>query len=92
MQFSILAAVLAATIGKYSDAVRSEIPATRSFFYVGGRYDNDGDGGHVFRDQMYVEKLAPVKGPWRDTPIVMIHGMAQTGTVRSISVEFRKPC
>ncbi|KAI1062706.1 hypothetical protein LB506_006290 [Fusarium annulatum] len=80
MQFSILAAVIAATIGKYSDAVRSEIPATRSFFYVGGRYDDDGDGGHVFRDQMYVEKLAPVKGAWKDTPIVMIHGMAQTGT------------
>ncbi|KAF5546602.1 adenylosuccinate lyase [Fusarium mexicanum] len=80
MQFSILAAIVAATIGKYSDAVRSEIPATRSFFYVGGRYDSDGDGGHVFRDQMYVEKLAPVKGAWKDTPIVMIHGMAQTGT------------
>ncbi|KAF5682031.1 fusarubin cluster-esterase [Fusarium denticulatum] len=80
MQFSILAAIIAATIGKYSDAVRSEIPATRSFFYVGGRYDDDGDGGHVFRDQMYVEKLAPVKGAWKDTPIVMIHGMAQTGT------------
>ncbi|KAF5558172.1 adenylosuccinate lyase [Fusarium napiforme] len=80
MQFSIIAAIIAATIGKYSDAVRSEIPATRSFFYVGGRYDNDGDGGHVFRDQMYVEKLAPVKGAWKDTPIVMIHGMAQTGT------------
>ncbi|PNP85968.1 hypothetical protein FNYG_01024 [Fusarium nygamai] len=80
MQFSILAAIIAATIGKYSDAVRSEIPATRSFFYVGGRYDDDGDGGHVFRDQMYVEKLAPVKGAWKDAPIVMIHGMAQTGT------------
>ncbi|SCO85818.1 fusarubin cluster-esterase [Fusarium oxysporum] len=80
MQFSILAAIVAATIGKYSDAVRSEIPATRSFFYVGGRYDDDGDGGHVFRDQMYVEKLTPVKGARKDTPIVMIHGMAQTGT------------
>ncbi|KAF5587821.1 fusarubin cluster-esterase [Fusarium pseudocircinatum] len=80
MQFSILAAIIAATIGKYSDAVRSEISATRSFFYVGGRYDDDGDGGHVFRDQMYVEKLAPVRGAWKDTPIVMIHGMAQTGT------------
>ncbi|KAF5249700.1 hypothetical protein FANTH_5008 [Fusarium anthophilum] len=80
MQFSILAAIIAATIGKYSDAVRSEIPATRSFFYVGGRYDHDGDGGHVFRDQMYVEKLAPIRGAWKDTPIVMIHGMAQTGT------------
>ncbi|KAF5599263.1 adenylosuccinate lyase [Fusarium pseudoanthophilum] len=80
MQFSIIAAIIAATIGKYPDAVRSEKPATRSFFYVGGRYDDDGDGGHVFRDQMYVEKLAPVNGAWKDTPIVMIHGMAQTGT------------
>ncbi|KAF4446285.1 fusarubin cluster-esterase [Fusarium austroafricanum] len=80
MQFSILAAHLAATIGKYSDVVSGEIPATRSFFYAGGRYDDDGEGGHIFRDQMYVEKLTPVKGAWKDTPIVMIHGMAQTGT------------
>ncbi|KAJ4266113.1 hypothetical protein NW762_004091 [Fusarium torreyae] len=87
MLFSILAALYAATIGKNSDAVtparvghEAEIPATRSFFYAGGRYVDDGDGGHIFRDQMYVEKLVPANGPSKETPIVMIHGMAQTGT------------
>lgn len=42
---------------------------------------DDGQGGRVFRGQMYVEKLVPPKGPSKDTPIVMIHGVAQTGTV-----------
>ncbi|KAF5662742.1 fusarubin cluster-esterase [Fusarium heterosporum] len=84
MYLSILGALFAATIGKLSDVVGVqrdvEIPAVRSFFYVGGRYVDDGDGGHVFRDQMYVEKLVPSMGAWKDTPIVMIHGVAQTGT------------
>ena len=39
----------------------SEGPATRTFFYVGGGYTSDGDGGHFWKDQMYVEKLVPVK-------------------------------
>jgi hypothetical protein len=30
---------------------------------------------------MYVERLVPVEGPYQDTPIVLIHGQAQTGTV-----------
>jgi hypothetical protein len=90
MNFSILAAVIAATIGKYSDVVtralvahdvNSEVPAIRSFFYTGGQYVDDGEGGHVFRGQMYIEKLVPAKGPIKETPIVMIHGVAQTGTV-----------
>ncbi|KAG8667680.1 hypothetical protein FPOAC2_12863 [Fusarium poae] len=89
MNFSILAAVIAATIGKYSDVVtralvahdvNSEVPAIRSFFYTGGQYVDDGEGGHVFRGQMYIEKLVPAKGPIKETPIVMIHGVAQTGT------------
>ncbi|KAG5663452.1 hypothetical protein KAF25_001388 [Fusarium avenaceum] len=84
MYVSILGALFAATVGKLSDAVgvrrHNEIPAVRSFFYSGGRYVDDGDGGHVFRDQMYVERLVPATGAWKDTPIVMIHGVAQTGT------------
>jgi hypothetical protein len=90
MNLGILAAAFAATIGKYSDIVtravaahetNSEVPAIRSFFYTGGQYVDDGQGGHVFRGQMYVEKLVPPKGPSKDTPIVLIHGVAQTGTV-----------
>lgn len=60
-----------------------EAPYRRSYFYVGGRYVDDGAGGHLFQDQMYVEKLAHVDGPSQPTPIVIIHGQGQTGTVRS---------
>lgn len=43
---------------------------------------DDGAGGHIFRDQMYVEKLQPAGGATNKTPVVFIHGQAQTGTVR----------
>ncbi|KAK1999391.1 alpha/beta-hydrolase [Colletotrichum falcatum] len=58
----------------------SEAPYVRSYFYVGGGYVDDGSGGHIFRDQMYVEKLVPALGVSQSTPIVLIHGQAQTGT------------
>jgi hypothetical protein len=38
----------------------AEIPYSRKYFYVGGRYASDGKGEHVFVDQMYVEQLTPV--------------------------------
>ncbi|KAK1981810.1 Alpha/Beta hydrolase protein [Colletotrichum cereale] len=57
-----------------------EAPYVRSYFYVGGGYVDDGSGGHIFRDQMYVEKLLPVHGISQSTPIVLIHGQAQTGS------------
>ncbi|OLN97890.1 putative secreted lipase-like protein 3 [Colletotrichum chlorophyti] len=60
--------------------VDSETPHIRSYFYVGGGYVDDGAGGHIFRDQMYVEKLLPVGGVSQETPIVLIHGQAQTGS------------
>ncbi|TKW50668.1 putative secreted lipase [Colletotrichum tanaceti] len=60
--------------------VDSEVPYIRSYFYVGGGYVDDGAGGHIFRDQMYVEKLLPVHGVSQETPIVLIHGQAQTGS------------
>jgi hypothetical protein len=50
---------------------------------VGGGYVNDGAGGEIFRGQMYVERLVPVEGASQTTPIVFIHGQAQTGTVSS---------
>ncbi|EFQ34508.1 hypothetical protein CGRA01v4_13876 [Colletotrichum graminicola] len=62
------------------DSVDSEVPYVRSYFYVGGGYVDDGSGGHIFRDQMYVEKLLPVLGVTQSTPIVLIHGQAQTGS------------
>lgn len=53
-----------------------EAPYLRDYFYVGGGYVDDGSGSgeHIFRDQMYVERLEPVGGATQTTPIVMIHG------------------
>ncbi|UKZ76317.1 hypothetical protein TrVFT333_004019 [Trichoderma virens FT-333] len=69
----------AASSGSVS-AASSEVAAIRTFFYTGGGYVDDGAGGHIFREQMYVERLQPAKGVSRATPIVFIHGQAQTGT------------
>lgn len=66
--------------------VDSEVPYIRSYFYVGGGYVDDGSGGHIFRDQMYVEKLLPTFGVTQETPIVLIHGQAQTGTVSALQI------
>ncbi|KAL1886927.1 hypothetical protein Cpir12675_006848 [Ceratocystis pirilliformis] len=56
-----------------------EIAAIRTFFYVGGGYEVVGSG-HLYTNQMYIEKLVPVHGVTKRTPIVLIHGQAQTGT------------
>ncbi|PNY25250.1 Uncharacterized protein TCAP_04823 [Tolypocladium capitatum] len=57
-----------------------EVPYIRTYFYAGGAYVEDGHGGHVFRNQMYVEKLLPVNGATQNTPVVLIHGKGMTGT------------
>ena len=36
---------------------------------------------HIFKDQMYVEKLVPQGGAKQREPIIFVHGQAQTGTV-----------
>ncbi|KAB8077207.1 Alpha/Beta hydrolase protein [Aspergillus leporis] len=61
-------------------AAQGEVAYHRSYMYVGGQYVEDGSGGHVFTDQMYVEKLTPTQGATKKHPIVFIHGQAQTGT------------
>lgn len=57
--------------------------ASREYFYIGGSYVNTSTG-HLFMDQMYVEKLSPT-APSQPYPVVLIHGQAQTGTVSSIA-------
>src|SRR5690242_11523601 len=61
----------------------TETAAVRTYFYVGGGYTEDGAGGHIFKDQMYVEKLTPAtsrRTKQNPSPIVLIHGQGQTGT------------
>lgn len=62
------------------DTTAGETPVSREYFYAGGRYADDGTGQHIFRDQMYVEKLSPSVDCPKPCPLVFIHGQAQTGT------------
>lgn len=65
-----------------NDGTKSvEAFAAREYFYVGGSYVNT-TSGHLFANQMYVEKLIPKKSTQK-YPLVFIHGQAQTGTVSS---------
>lgn len=48
---------------------------------LGLRAGQDGTGMHLYRDQMYVESLTPQGGVQHTTPIVFVHGQAQTATV-----------
>lgn len=82
--FAILAAAICVEAYKnVSSSVNftSEVPYIRDYFYAGGRYVPYETGGHVFEDQIYVERLNPVGGATKQTPLVLIHGNAQTGTV-----------
>lgn len=82
MKYFAVTVTCAALLACLSASCDSEVPAVRSYFYIGGQYDEDDDaGGHIFRDQMYVERLQPVDGPTNESPIVLIHGQGQTGTV-----------
>jgi hypothetical protein len=74
-------ALLTCIVSAHNDRpAEPESPAVRIFFYVGGGYSDDGSGGHIFKDQMYVEKLSPVSNKRKQSsPIVFIHGQGQTG-------------
>ncbi|EXJ67839.1 uncharacterized protein A1O5_09185 [Cladophialophora psammophila CBS 110553] len=59
-----------------------ETPCHRQYFYVGGVYEEDKStsfGGHVMRDQTYVECLTPLGGAIREHPLVFVHGGGQSG-------------
>ena len=75
---------LAATAACYNISESRETPYVRNYFYAGGEYVSDGDGGHIFHNQMYVERLSPLGGATKPFPMVFIHGQAQTGTVRRL--------
>ena len=61
-------------------ACPSSTPSFRNFFYIGGGYDTEPDGTHLWRNQMYVEHLSPVQIT-QSLPIILIHGQGQSGTV-----------
>lgn len=85
--FVLLSTLVYAAFGSctfnYTDSPDSDGEALyiRNYFYVGGEYVLDESGGHVFQDQMYVERLTPLGGPRYQTPLVLIPGAGQTGTV-----------
>ena len=61
-------------------AACSSTPSFRNFFYIGGGYDTEPDGTHIWRNQMYVEHLSPIHVT-QSLPIILIHGQGQSGTV-----------
>ncbi|KAI5200706.1 alpha/beta-hydrolase [Aureobasidium subglaciale] len=63
-----------------SPNLNEEVPYIRNYFYVGGKYVSDERGSYTFRDHMYVERLTPVGGARKQTPLVFIPGAGQTGT------------
>lgn len=81
--FVVTLALLSSRVGATpSTAFPVEIPASRSYFYVGGSYVTTSTGT-LFENQMYVEKLLPLV-PTQPYPLVFIHGQAQTGTVSHV--------
>lgn len=64
-----------------SPNLNEEVPCIRNYFYVGGKYVPDESGSYTFQDHMYVERLAPLGGARKQTPLVFIPGAGQTGTV-----------
>lgn len=80
---ALLASLVCALLTLASNEPSPESPYTRDYFYVGGRYVVDDTGQHTFREQMYVEHLAPIYAASHEYPLVFIHGQVQTGTVRA---------
>ncbi|KAI5243154.1 alpha/beta-hydrolase [Aureobasidium subglaciale] len=64
-----------------SPNLNEEVPCIRNYFYVGGKYVPDESGSYTFQDHMYVERLTPLGGARKQTPLVFIPGAGQTGTV-----------
>ena len=65
-------------------------PRFRDYFYIGGQYvqfNSSNGGGSYFHNQMYVEKLSPVRERVQPYPIVFVHGGGQTGTVSSMLLQ-----
>lgn len=69
---------LAALIALATTALAQHTPATREYFYVGGKYSGS-PGSEMMTGQMYVEVLRPASIT-RKYPLVFFHGLGQTAT------------
>lgn len=58
----------------------SETAYKRDVFWVGGKYVNAAIGLLTY-DQIYVEKLTPVRGVNQPYPVVLFHGGGISGAV-----------
>ncbi|PGH08833.1 hypothetical protein AJ79_05837 [Helicocarpus griseus UAMH5409] len=65
--------------GQHPAIISAEAGHRREYFYAGGGYVNT-KNGHIFQNQMYVEKLSPIGGSTREYPVVLLHGGGQSGT------------
>ncbi|KAK2761227.1 hypothetical protein FQN54_001749 [Arachnomyces sp. PD_36] len=71
--------VCPAFVGLAEGQSSTEAQHSREYLYVGGEYV-DTTAGHIFQNQMYVEKLSPADGSSRKYPVVFLHGGGQSGT------------
>ncbi|RFU24347.1 hypothetical protein B7463_g11991, partial [Scytalidium lignicola] len=78
LSFNPLTGAIAQGTSSTSTTSPTEAYASRQYFYVGGEYVNT-TAGHLFSNQMYVEKLTPQTAS-QPYPLVFIHGQAQSGT------------
>lgn len=65
----------------------AEVPSIRNDFYIGGMSTMEQNLPRPDANN-YVEQLKPVNGTTQKTPIVTIHGQAQTGTVEYVQPLF----
>jgi hypothetical protein len=79
--FAVVLACLAIWVAFAYQSVPGETAAQRYYFYLGGHYADDGKGGHIFEESLYVEQLIPAGGVSKKYPLVFIHGQGLTGTV-----------
>jgi hypothetical protein len=59
MRLQDLAFLVALVSAQTDRTARTETPSIHTFLFVGGAYNDDRNSGHIFKGQMYVEKLAP---------------------------------
>jgi len=64
--------------GAFTIAAAQHTPATRDFFFVGGKYTGQ-PNNELMTGQMYVEVLRPARAR-RRYPLVFFHGAGQTST------------